>query len=364
MNILTRYLLRQIFSSTVAITLITLLLVTSNKFIRIIEKTDSAAVISDLFLLLAYSIPAYLVDVVPLGFFLACILTLSSLYGTNEMTAIFASGVPYKTVLKILLLAGAIGTGLLWFSELYVAPHYNKKVVQLQRSIAEKNPFELVQAGEFNTIDKKTGTVLFVRNKTESTLLSHVFFANPTQNTYLWAESAKLITDDATGRRYFQLNKGIHLEARENTERNSQSTFATYAFAISDPSPQIYRAQSKAMNNRELLETGRRWETTEFIARVSYPPIMLTLAVLAMIFSRSNPREGRFKMLLPSILLYAVFTTLLSASIRPVFRGNADYWQIYWWVHLLFLAIGLTYYKLTEPTFKTRVTRKSESARL
>ena len=57
--------------------------------------------------------------------------------------------------------------------------------------------------------------------------------------------------------------------------------------------------------------------------------------------SRVNPRQGRFLKLLPAILLYMAYLTMLISARGALEKGNLSPMLGMWWVHGLFLAIGL-----------------------
>ena len=63
--------------------------------------------------------------------------------------------------------------------------------------------------------------------------------------------------------------------------------------------------------------------------------------LMAVPLSRVNPRQGRFLKLLPAILLYMAYLTLLISARGSLEKGNLSPALGLWWVHGVFLAIGL-----------------------
>ncbi|MEL6078999.1 LptF/LptG family permease, partial [Stenotrophomonas maltophilia] len=53
------------------------------------------------------------------------------------------------------------------------------------------------------------------------------------------------------------------------------------------------------------------------------------------------PRQGRFLKLIPAILLYMAYLTILIAVRGAMEKGKISPALGLWWVHLMFLAIGL-----------------------
>jgi lipopolysaccharide export system permease protein len=62
---------------------------------------------------------------------------------------------------------------------------------------------------------------------------------------------------------------------------------------------------------------------------------------MAVPLSRVNPRQGRFLKLIPAILLYMAYLTILIAVRGALEKGKISPALGLWWVHLLFLLIGL-----------------------
>ncbi|MDL4864792.1 LptF/LptG family permease, partial [Halomonas elongata] len=75
--------------------------------------------------------------------------------------------------------------------------------------------------------------------------------------------------------------------------------------------------------------------------RLSLPPMVFILTLMAMPLSRVNPRQGRFAKLLPAIFLYVAYLSLLLAALDAIARGAWPAMVGMWPIHAAFLAIGL-----------------------
>src|SRR3546814_9408344 len=71
------------------------------------------------------------------------------------------------------------------------------------------------------------------------------------------------------------------------------------------------------------------------------PLLVFVVTVLAVPLAKVNPRQGRFLKLLPAILLYMTYLALLIAVRGALDKGRIPMALGLWWVHGLFLAIGL-----------------------
>jgi len=75
--------------------------------------------------------------------------------------------------------------------------------------------------------------------------------------------------------------------------------------------------------------------------RLSLPLLVFIVTLMAVPLSRVNPRQGRFLKLIPAILLYMAYLTILIAVRGALEKGKISPALGLWWVHLLFLLIGL-----------------------
>ena len=75
--------------------------------------------------------------------------------------------------------------------------------------------------------------------------------------------------------------------------------------------------------------------------RISLPILVFIVTLMAVPLSRVNPRQGRYLKLLPAILLYMAYLTILIAARGALEKGKLPMALGLWWVHALFLLIGL-----------------------
>jgi lipopolysaccharide export system permease protein len=71
------------------------------------------------------------------------------------------------------------------------------------------------------------------------------------------------------------------------------------------------------------------------------PILVFIVTLMAVPLARVNPRQGRFLKLLPAILLYMAYLTILIAARGALEKGKIPMGLGLWWVHALFLSIGL-----------------------
>jgi lipopolysaccharide export system permease protein len=69
--------------------------------------------------------------------------------------------------------------------------------------------------------------------------------------------------------------------------------------------------------------------------------LVFIVTLIAVPLSKANPRQGRFLKLLPAILLYMAYLTILIAARGALERGKIPIAFGLWWVHAMFLAVGV-----------------------
>ena len=91
----------------------------------------------------------------------------------------------------------------------------------------------------------------------------------------------------------------------------------------------------------DLLESSEPEHIAEMQWRLGVPLSTIILAILAVPLSRSAPRQGRYGGLAAGVLIYIIYVDLLAAAKVWVEREQISVYLGLWWVHLLFLLVGL-----------------------
>jgi lipopolysaccharide export system permease protein len=83
-----------------------------------------------------------------------------------------------------------------------------------------------------------------------------------------------------------------------------------------------------------LLESNDPERRAEFHWRVALPIMCIVLTLLAVPLSRLRPREGRFARVWLAVLIYFVYSNLVSAGKVWLARGTVPEFVGLWWVHV------------------------------
>jgi lipopolysaccharide export system permease protein len=166
----------------------------------------------------------------------------------------------------------------------------------------------------------------------------------------------------ADGNRYLVLENGYRYDGNPGQADYRAIKYDTYGVLL--PKPEV----SEEVTEREAIPTSQLFgqeglrERAELQWRLSLPILVFVVTLLAVPLSRVNPRQGRFLKLLPAILLYMAYLTMLISVRGALEKGKLPIALGMWWVHGLFLLIGLGL-MYWEPLSLKRAARRAEVAR-
>jgi lipopolysaccharide export system permease protein len=86
------------------------------------------------------------------------------------------------------------------------------------------------------------------------------------------------------------------------------------------------------------------------------PITTLLLAMLGVLISRTSPRQGRFAKLFIAILIYVIYSNVISIARSWIEQNEVSVEIGIWWVHLVFLLIIalLLYSQATGQRFRVK----------
>ncbi|HEY5717877.1 MAG TPA: LptF/LptG family permease, partial [Motiliproteus sp.] len=99
----------------------------------------------------------------------------------------------------------------------------------------------------------------------------------------------------------------------------------------------------EVLPTRALLGSSDPEYQAQLHWRLTLPVLCLVVTLLAVPLSRVNPRQGRYARLLPSILLYLIYITMLT-SVRSQIEKKGVPVAALWAVHGLFLLAALNFH--------------------
>ncbi len=293
-----RYVLREVVQTWLAVTGVLVAILVSNQLSRVLgQAADNQYGRHVVFDLIALGAVMNLSVIVPVGLLLSVVLTLGRFYHDSEMAALQACGyAPARLLAPLFVFAAVIAVGLAWLSFVQV-PRADSQVQSLRRSAIKEAQFGQLDAGRFRSFSGGAA----------------VFYAE-------------------------------RVDADEGTPGTSEFRvieFREHGIPISTPADVIGPQDPDTKPTRELWGTGAASDIAQLQSRASSPLMALVLTLVAVPLSRLRPRQGRYARVGFAIVVYFVYSNLLSAAKVWVEKGELPPAIGVWWVHLAVLGLGL-----------------------
>ncbi|HEX9625675.1 MAG TPA: LPS export ABC transporter permease LptF [Acidiferrobacterales bacterium] len=349
MRIVDRALIREALQASLAVALVFVSLFVVVTLVNVLGK----AAVGDLparlvFTLLSLQTIKVLGVLLPLSFFIGVLLTVGRWYRESEMTVLMACGIGLAQILKPLMwlaLGFALVTGLVSF---YLAPLAMNLLVKVKaENVGDLDPSGIAP-GVFNEIRRGSGGVFYVeRLIREGSRLQNVFVSLPHLGRYgvLVAQSGYHYTDAESGEQYLVLEDGTRYDGIPGRPDYRILSFETYRVRIEVPAARDAPVLGyDARPTLELMSTWDRGAAAEWQSRLAKPLSLFLLAVLALVFSHTNPRRGRFLGLFLAILVYFVYVNLIGVGDAMLKQGRIPSAVGLWWVHLGFAGLAAYFF--------------------
>lgn len=353
-RILDRYLFRETLETWAAVTGVLLLILLASRFAFYLGDAASGRLPgSAVFTLLGLSVVNYLTLIVPLGLFLGVMLAFGRLYRDSEMVVLMACGVGIADLYRPLLrLAGILAVVLLAIS-LFVGPWAAEKSFLVRKQAEHEAEIAVFDAGRFKST-KDGSAVYYAEHVDQRTLsLGNVFVQRveriPDADGNLVRERVSLITarsgrqetDPETGERRLVLRDGRRYVGTPGEPEFSVVHFVEHGIVIDVADPDYASKDPRLMPTRDLLDAGDNKRIAELHWRLGIPVSLMIFAMLALPLSRSSPREGRYGRLTAAVMLYFIYSNLLSIARLWIDKGEISPDLGLWPVHFAFLLLTL-----------------------
>ena len=333
-----------------AITAVLLLVVMSGRFIKYLGEAAIDGLGADLLIsVMGYRMPGFLEVILPLGFFLGILMAYGRLYLDSEMTVLSACGMSMRRLVGYTLIPACLVMAAMAYITIDLSPWGAREAQALFDAQKDRAEFNLLTPGRFQRLGN-TGQVAYTEKITDAkTRMHNVFISQREKNTkgekttlvLLVAEAGTQYIDEKTGSHFLLLENGFRYDGVPGDADYRVTEYEKYAVRLPNPEVVARHLKSEMKPTRELLDSTDAEDIAQLQWRLSLPLLVPILALIAVPMSRVNPRQGRYMRLLPSVILYMGYVTLLSTARTTVGDEKIPAWLGMWWVHLMFLGIGL-----------------------
>lgn len=336
-----RALVRELSVTVLSVFLVLCTIMLTTLAIRLLGKAASGSIATDaIFAFLAFSMLGYLPVLMSVTVFIAILLTLTRAYRDSEMVVWQGAGLDLTAWIRpILYLVVPVVIAIAAFS-LYIAPWAVTKSEDYRRVLDARDELTAIAPGVFKE-SKHAERVFFVESFAgDKGTVSNIFMRSEQQQRLgvVFAQHG-YETTAANGDRFLVLLNGRRYEGQAGSLDYRILEFGRYAVRIEpyeakNPPPQV-----QALSTAKLLELKRPDTTAEFQWRIGLPLGALLLALFAIPLSYVNPRVGRSANLIIAIVVYMVYSNLLSVAQVWVAQQKLAPWPGLWIVHGAMLAV-------------------------
>lgn len=347
MNILQKYIFREWFWTSLAVSTV-LLIVMLGAFLgnMLNDIADGRMPAGLMTMQLLLHLPETLATIFPLAGFIAVMWGLGRLYQDHEMAVMRSSGFGWMQLVKPLLglvLPLAMVLLVLGFA---VAPTTARLAEeQLEKAFRSAAVWGL-QPGKFHVLRHGDLVIYTEAIEDDGKLLRNVFIKQrDAVREQIWvARRGKYWMDSNSGDRYLILEEG---KVTEYTP--GQLDMRVLNFARNDlrlPEPEFRkRKQDKvsAKTSAELLSEGSAESVAELQWRLAPAITVIVLGLLAIPLSHSEPREGRGSRVVLGMLVYLLYGNTLYLCRSWIAEGVLPAVIGMWWVHMVFLLVSFVW---------------------
>jgi len=338
-----RYVLREVAQTWLAVTGVLVAIVVSNQLSRVLgQAADNQYSRSVVFDLIALGAIMNLSVIVPVGLLLAMVLTLGRMYHDSEMAALQACGFgPSRLLAPLFCFAAVIAVGLGWLAFVQV-PRADSQVQLLRQSAIKEAQFGQLDAGRFRAFSG--GDAVFYAERVDQEGVLHNVFVQ--RGSAGRIEVALADTDSARRPALHEhivqtLFNGRRYEGVPGKDDFRVIEFREHGIPIATPQDIRGSLDPDTKPSRLLWGSNDPSDIAQLQFRASTPLMALVLTLVAVPLSKLRPRQGRYARVGFAIVVYVVYSLLLSACKIWVEKGELPPTIGVWWVHVAALALGL-----------------------
>lgn len=344
-----RYLGKEVFVTLVSLTAILLLIFMSNQMIIYLNRVATGQIPGMLLLkLLMLELPTLLSLLLPLGFYISLLLAYSRLYAENEMTVLQACGYGNGQLMRDSLLMAIAVSAFVLIIMLWGSPLIATERATLLRTTGVQTLIQTIVPGRFIAIPGGQQIFYVEAMNSAHTQGKNVFLAQRSpkdadeQWDVLWADKAFAETDPETHEDYVVLENGHKYQGVPGRADYQVVAFEQYRARLPHTTVSI-REDIRTASTASLWPPDQAdpARAAELQWRFSIPLMVIVLTLIGVPLSRVNSRSGKYARLLPAIVIFILYANLMFIARDWVVSGKVSLWIGLWWVHVLFILLGL-----------------------
>jgi len=334
-NILSKSLNIEVFRSSIGVLLVFFLLVVGSRLVGYFEQAAEGNIDPGIILsVIALRFPDFITLLIPLSFFLGLLITIGRLNSEGEIHGYFSAGLSKFNLIKFLLPQAFIYFFITLVLSIYIAPYTKNLSKELLVIDSFEEQIDAIQSDEIVSLDD--GGFLYVQTVDEGLIEGVKFFQVDEDNSFI-VISDELLTQEKDKTIELNLKNGSFYGGLFSESSKIISSFNNFNFEIDKN-----MSQSNDLSLTKLFDYSSASDQATFQWNISIPITILILLLYGIYISSSKPREGKFSFMLPGMLIYVSYLSLLILS-REFISDNPSSIFNLWFIHGLFILFLFLY---------------------
>lgn len=349
--IINRYLAREVLTSLLAVTFVLMATFLSQQVVRYLTYVAAGKIPASILLtLVSFEVPYLLALLLPLGLYLGIMLAYGRLYADQEMAVMQLCGFNRQKLLRLTVRIGLVAAIIVLGLMLWVNPWISaKRQVVMSSDEATLHMIKTLVPGRFQVSADGTRVMYVEQLSRNHARAENIFFAQekvakdtPSGRTWglVLANQGFQTKDNASDDQFFVTTDGYRYEGTPGANDYKVIQFKKYAVRIPEVNAHVNHPQSETLPTQILWQNySNPNHAAELQWRFSIAISVMLLALLAVPFSSLRPRQGRYLMFLPAILIYICYIDLLFIARHWVEQSKVPVTIGMWWVHGLIILL-------------------------
>ena len=335
-NILSKSLNMEVLKSSLSILLIFFLLVVGSRVVGYFEQAAEGYIDPGIIMsVVALRFPDFITLLIPLSFFLGILITVSRLYAEREIYGFFSIGLAPIDLVRFLAPQAIIYFVITLILSLYVAP-YTKALSQEMLSIDSfEEQIEALQSKKLFSL-KDGGGFIYVEDAEETNLKGVKLFQPNGDNSFLVLADALIVKENGNDLDLNFLDGSMYKGIFSNSSQ-LVSTFGEFKLSLDGDVNQI-----SGVSLSKIFDYSSTSDSASLQWSISIPFTIIVLLFMGVYMGAVKPRQGRFSVILPGMLVYVTYLSLLIYG-RESIADNPTSGIGLWWVHFLFCLFLVGY---------------------
>ena len=340
--ILRRYIHREIAEKLGWIIGLLLLIIMSNRFVRYLADAAAGTFPADLvFQALMMKMLTTLPKLMPIAIFLAVLLGLSRLARDRELTAVSVAGGVRRVELVSIFQFSLLFSLIVSITSFYISPWAAQNTEALRTRAELEADTAGIAAGKFNEMSKGEQVIYIEQSSSDRNRMENVFLQarDGGQTSVINSNSASYRNTEDPGGRFILFENGRRYTGNRDSLDYRITRYRTYAVLVEQGDAESRYVKLESLPTATLIGSDSPKYAAELQWRLSFVISSLLLPIMALALSRYSFSEQKYFSAFVAVLIYIVYSNMLSIAKTLLKRDEIPGSVGLWWVHLLLVVL-------------------------